>query len=150
MHTVYQPKGILRKIGFAAVNRLLRFQGLSLPPEMSLFERVATLRHGTETDIQNFCSKCLLPGMTAIDIGANCGLLTRYFRRQVGGNGRVFGFEPDPSVFQFAQFNTRRFANVEVIQSAVSDNEEPVVLHLNDASSAGNSLFSQTHSSSNR
>jgi FkbM family methyltransferase len=146
MHWVYQPKGILRKTALMAVNRLLSFQGLKLQPEIPLCARLAILRQGTEPDIQNLCSRLLHKGMTVIDIGANSGLLTRHFRRRVGKDGRVFAFEPDPLIFQFAKFNTRRFANVEVIQSAVSDNQESVVLHLNDQSSAGNSLFCQTNS----
>lgn len=146
MHTVYQPKGILRKTAFLAVNGIFRLKGLRMQPEMPLNARIDVLREGAEPEIQKLLSNVLRPGMTAIDIGANIGLLTRYFRRQVGREGRVIAFEPDPSIFEFARFNNRRFANVEVVQGAVSDNEQPVVLHLNYESSASNSLFGRTES----
>jgi FkbM family methyltransferase len=146
MHTVYQPKDILRKTAFRAVNGLFRLQGLRMQPEMPLNARLDILWRGAEPEIQKLSNRLLRGGMTAIDIGANIGLLTRYFQRRVGREGWVFAFEPDPSIFEFAKFNNRRFANVEVIQSAVSDNEQPVVLHLNYESSASNSLFGQARS----
>ena len=84
--------------------------------------------------------------MTVMDVGANVGLLTRQFCRQVGPSGRVYAFEPDPLTFQFLEFNTRSYQNKELTQSAISDNQEPAVLHLNLTSGAGNSLINQGHS----
>jgi FkbM family methyltransferase len=144
MHWVYQPKGILKKTAFTAVNQLLALRGLRLLPDMPLNARLQVLRQGTEPDIQKLSSSVLRSGMTVVDIGANAGLLARHFRRIVGKSGMVFAFEPDPSVFEFAKFNNRRFANVEVIQSAVSDNEQPAVFYLNYESSASNSLFGRS------
>ena len=84
--------------------------------------------------------------MTIIDVGANAGLITRHFCRLVGENGKVYSFEPDPLVFRFLEFNTRPFSNKELTQSAVSDNHEPMQLHLNSCSSLGNSLFNKNRS----
>ncbi|MGA9777755.1 MAG: FkbM family methyltransferase [Verrucomicrobiia bacterium] len=106
----------------------------------------STLAKGTEPDIQHLCNQLVKPGMTVADVGANVGLLTRQFCRQVGPNGRVFAFEPDPLTFQFLQFNTRSFKNKELTQCAVSDNHEPALLHLNFGSGAGNSLLNKSHS----
>ncbi|HEV2435947.1 MAG TPA: FkbM family methyltransferase [Verrucomicrobiae bacterium] len=83
--------------------------------------------------------------MTVMDVGANVGLLTRQFCRQVGPNGRVFAFEPDPLTFQFLEFNTRSFKNKELTQCAVSANHEPALLHLNFGSGMGNSLLNKSH-----
>jgi FkbM family methyltransferase len=71
--------------------------------------------------------------------------LTRQFCRRVGPSGRVFAFEPDPFTFQFLEFNTRAFANKELIQSAVSDNHEPGVLYLNAHGGTGNSLLNPSN-----
>jgi FkbM family methyltransferase len=42
------------------------------------------------------CSRLLRPGDTAIDIGANIGLLTFHMATLVGSSGRVHAFEPNP------------------------------------------------------
>ena len=43
-----------------------------------------------------FTQQFLQPGMTVLDIGANCGLYTLLAVRCVGARGRVFAFEPSP------------------------------------------------------
>jgi FkbM family methyltransferase len=140
------PKGLVRKVALRFVNGLLLLRGLKFPPYFSLRERLAHLRKGTEPDIQQLCNQLLRPGMTVMDVGANVGLLTRLFCRQVGAGGQVYAFEPDPLTFQFLGFNTRSFPNKELTQGAVSDNHEPALLHLNFTSGAGNSLLNQSHS----
>jgi len=133
----------LRKMALRGINGLLRLRGLKFPPYFSLRERLAHLAKGIEPDIQHLCTHFLRPGMTVVDVGANVGLLTRQFCRQVGKGGRVYAFEPDPLTFQFLQFNTRSFQNKELTQCAVSDNHEPALLHLNPTSGAGNSLLKE-------
>jgi FkbM family methyltransferase len=145
-HLTMPPKGPLRKIALWGVNHLLGLQHLKLPPDFPLHQRFAILKTGTEPDIRNLCSQFVSKGMTVIDVGANAGLITRHFCRLVGEKGRVFSFEPDPLVFRFLEFNTRLFSNKELIQSAVSDNHEPIQLHLNSCSSLGNSLFNKSKS----
>ena len=140
------PKGLLRKMALRGINGLLRLRGLKLPPYFSLRQRLVQLAKGTEPDIEQLCTQLLRPGMTVMDVGANVGLLTRRFCRQVGKGGRVYSFEPDPLTFQFLEFNTRSFQNKELTQCAVSDNQEPARLHLNFTSGAGNSLLNPDHS----
>ncbi|MEO6393520.1 MAG: FkbM family methyltransferase, partial [Pyrinomonadaceae bacterium] len=41
----------------------------------------------------------LQPGMTFFDVGANWGYFTLVAANQVGTNGRVVSFEPDPRIF---------------------------------------------------
>jgi len=140
------PKGLLRRMVLRGINGLLLLRGLKLPPYFPLRDRLAHLVKGTEPDIEHLCHRLLRPGMTVMDIGANVGLLTRQFCQQVGQNGRVYAFEPDPLTFQFLEYNTRSFQNKELVQFAVSDNQEPALLHLNLTSGAGNSLLNQSHS----
>ncbi len=140
------PKGLLRRMALRGINGLLLLRGLKLPPYFSLRNRLAHLTKGTEPDIQHLCTQLLRPGMTAVNVGANVGLLTRQFCQQVGKGGRVYAFEPDPLTFQFLEFNTRSFKNKELTQCAVSDNQGPALLHLNFTSGTGNSLLNQGHS----
>ena len=139
------PRGLVRKLALRGIDGLLRLRGLKFPPYFSLRQRLAQLAEGTEPDIQQLCTQLLRPGMTVTDVGANVGMLTRQFCRQVGKEGRVFAFEPDPLTFRFLEFNTRSFKNKELTQCAVSDNDQPAVLHLNLTSGAGNSLLNADH-----
>jgi FkbM family methyltransferase len=145
-HLTMPPKGPLRKLALWGVNRFLGLKHLKLPPDFPLHQRLTILQKGIEPDIRHLCSKYVSKGMTVIDVGANAGLITRHFCRLVGANGKVYSFEPDPLVFQFLEFNTRPFSNKELIQSAVSDNNKPMQLHLNSCSSLGNSLFNKASS----
>ncbi|HVU08746.1 MAG TPA: FkbM family methyltransferase [Verrucomicrobiae bacterium] len=140
------PKGVLRKTATPIVNWLLLWRGLKFPPYFSLRDKLSYLTKEAEPDIQHLCAQLLKPGMTVMDVGANVGLLTRQFCRLAGKSGRVYSFEPDPLTFQFLEFNTRSFANKELTQCAVSDNQEPALLHLNSTSGTGNSLLNKTQS----
>lgn len=148
------PKGFLRKLALHGVNLVLRLRGIKLPPYFNLRSRLFLVRdrlfspqQGTEPDVQNLCSRLLRKGMTVVDVGANVGFLVRHFCRQVGSSGKVFAFEPDPFTFQFLQFNTRSFANLQLTQCAISDNHEPAVLHINSIAGTGNSLLNKANSS---
>jgi FkbM family methyltransferase len=145
-HLTMPPRGPLRKLALWGVNRLLGLQHLKMPPDFPLHQRLAILQKGIEPDIRHLCSRFVSKGMTVLDVGANVGLITRHFCRLVGDRGKVFSFEPDPLIFRFLEFNTRPFANKELMQSAVSDNHEPMQLHINSCSSLGNSLFNKTGS----
>ena len=140
------PKGLLRRMAFRGVNWLLLLRGLKFPPYFSLRLRLIYLVKEIEPDVQRLCSQVLRPGMTVMDVGANVGLITRQFCRLVGPGGQVYAFEPDPFTFQFLKFNTRAFQNHELTQCAISDNEEPALLHLNFTSGTGNSLVNKSHS----
>jgi FkbM family methyltransferase len=149
-YTDTAPKGWWRKLLFPGVNVALRVVGIKLPPYFTLKdrvyilgERVFFLEGRSEPDIQNLCRRLMGEGMTVIDIGANVGFLTRQFCRRVGRGGKVFAFEPDPFTFAFLEFNTRAFPNKQLTLSAVSDNHEPALLHLNPHHGAGNSLFNK-------
>jgi FkbM family methyltransferase len=65
----------------------------------------------------------LEPGNTAVDVGANFGLYTRFFSEAVGAGGRVFAIEPIPATFNVLQSNIKRLnlLNVTAIQAASSD-----------------------------
>lgn len=51
---------------------------------------------GFEPGLRQVLRRLLLPGMTAVDVGANIGLLTLACARAVGPAGLVHAFEPEP------------------------------------------------------
>jgi len=51
--------------------------------------------------IENYCK----PGMIVFDVGANIGAHTFRFARAVGGNGRVYAFEPTQYAYQKLSIN---------------------------------------------
>jgi FkbM family methyltransferase len=95
---------------------------------------------GIEPDLRNFTERSLKPGETVLDIGANVGLLARPFCKLVRRTGRVLAFEPAPENLQALRFNLRRFPQAEIVELAISDNNESSTFYLNCESGTGNSL----------
>lgn len=75
------------------------------------------------------------PDQVVVDVGANIGYYTLLLAKQVGRQGRVFAFEPDPANFEILQKNVELngYQNVTLERLAVSDVSGPVRLLLNDA-----------------
>jgi FkbM family methyltransferase len=85
----------------------------------------------------------LKPGDSFLDLGANLGYYTLLAARRVGGEGRVYAFEPDPEAFALLQRNvavngygdgTRQTgdagrASVQTELLAASDITGPALLH---------------------
>lgn len=122
------------------IDRALAIQATRLPAHFNLRHRVSYLLHGLEPAVVSVANKFLGPDQTAVDIGANVGFLTRRFAAMVGVNGRVFSFEPDPAVFDFLAFNTRKLSNVALSNIAMSDHCGTSALFLHPTSSMSNSL----------
>ena len=77
-----------------------------------------------ELSNQRALQRVIKPGNTVFDIGAHVGFYTLLFSALVGGNGRVFAFEPFyeniSNLLRHIQKNNCR-RNVTVCQTAVSD-----------------------------
>ncbi len=76
----------------------------------------------------------LKPGQTALDVGANIGILTMELAGLVGLSGSVYAFEPDPENAGLLEKNARLngFEQVRVRRAAVSDRNETARLYLNE------------------
>ncbi len=63
------------------------------------------------------------PGDTVFDIGANFGLFTRFLSESVGGQGRVYSFEPTDDMHRVLGNNCASLglANAEPLRLALSD-----------------------------
>jgi FkbM family methyltransferase len=81
-----------------------------------------------------FCSQTVKPGQTVVDIGANIGYYTLLFAKAAGPSGRVFAFEPDPDNYRLLSANVTAngYANVTLVQAAVSNRAGDVILYRND------------------
>lgn len=79
-----------------------------------------------------FLLEHLCPGEVALDIGAHKGAYTYWMRRAVGASGKVFAFEPQPSLAGRLRENIARlhFDNVEVVNGALSSSPGRVELSV--------------------
>jgi FkbM family methyltransferase len=68
-------------------------------------------------------TRLAMPGTTALDIGANIGLMTMHLSQAVGPTGTVFSFEPAPDTCLRIRNNVlaNKLSNVEVNELALSD-----------------------------
>lgn len=84
----------------------------------------------------------LREGMCVFDVGANIGYYTLLAARAVGSSGRVYAFEPEPHNFALLTRNVAEngFANVQLVNAAVSDRTGVMRLHLDDANFGAHSL----------
>jgi FkbM family methyltransferase len=70
------------------------------------------------------------PGMTAVDVGANIGIYTRYLARLCGPRGHVVAFEPSPDNLARLKSNVGKLPNVTIHASAVGDRSGFIPLYL--------------------
>lgn len=84
-----------------------------------------------EPDVTAFLRRRLRAGDTFIDVGANVGCFSALTSRLVGTEGAVAAIEPSPSLAPELRFNLNRCGapNVRVIEQAVSDRAEELVLY---------------------
>ncbi len=72
------------------------------------------------------------PGAYCLDIGANIGHYALRMATWSGAQGKVAAFEPDPAVAERIRRNVaaNRYAHVEVVATAVSDQEEERTFYI--------------------
>ena len=66
------------------------------------------------TEIQ-FINEQLLPGQIAVDIGCHKGAYLYWLKKNVGPQGKVFAFEPQPKLFSYLQKIQKIFSFKNVI-----------------------------------
>lgn len=91
------------------------------PSEAAVF-----LWQSYEPDLEKVIEVVLSPGQTAIDIGANSGIVTLAMRSAVGPTGRVISVDPSPSACRriAEQVALNGIENVEAICVALGATEE--------------------------
>ncbi|MGH7739944.1 MAG: FkbM family methyltransferase [bacterium] len=85
----------------------------------------------------------LRPGQTFLDIGANIGYYTLLAARQVGPQGKVFAFEPDPENFRILKTNVEfnGYSNATLLPQAVSAQSGEARLYLNPRNRGDHRLY---------
>lgn len=130
------PAAIIRRIVkqpfIAATNFLAWRAGYHFPSSFTWRTRLNHILERYELETTQFFKKMIVPGMTVVDVGANLGYFTRLAAKLVGQRGQVYSFEPDADNLVLLRKNTKRFNNVRIIQSAVSDREGTATFYLSD------------------
>ena len=81
-----------------------RFDGVHYEIDMSLHRQMKKyFFHTHEMFLERIFKRCLAPGKTFIDIGANCGYWSAHSLSLVGQSGEVHAFEPVPQYFTFVR-----------------------------------------------
>jgi FkbM family methyltransferase len=82
--------------------------------------------------LEDFVKSRIKKDDTIIDLGANIGFFSLLFAQQIENKGKVYAFEPEPTLFELLKKNVdiNNFENIEVIQKAVSNKTENTKLFL--------------------
>lgn len=80
------------------------FDGVSYEIDMSLHRMMKKyFFHTHEVFLERIFDRCLSPGDTFVDIGANCGYWSAYALARIGRGGEVHAFEPVPQYYAFVR-----------------------------------------------
>ena len=88
----------------------------------------------TMTEELKTLKQIIKEGDTVIDVGANIGFYTLFFRKLVGKNGKVIAFEPEPNNFIILKKNieVNKFENVIFYNKAVGSVNKKIKMILSN------------------
>jgi FkbM family methyltransferase len=91
-------------------------------------------QHTWDQEMTKCLSTHVRPGMTAIDVGANIGYVSRTLSRMVGSSGYLIALEPEPLNFRFLCANLAevRHDRLQCIRAAASNQNAMVSLWLDE------------------
>jgi len=115
-------KQVLRKTAFVNLQITRSFcKGIILPAQTDPYLLFLTGLY--ERPVQRVVAQKSAIGMIALNCGAHVGFFTLLLAKRVGKKGRVFAFEPDPTLRSILQRNIQlnSLNNVTVLPYAVSD-----------------------------
>ncbi len=117
--------------------RLLSLKGYLKVVSGMLFalQRLGWGRYNAATEYIFHLPKLIGRGGVAIDIGANLGYYTRSLSDIVGREGRVYGVEPVPPIFEVLSYNVKGRTNVELYNVALGTEVQKITM-ANDSVSA--------------
>ena len=93
----------------------------------------AILEHGFwEAWITSWVTRWLRPGMTFLDVGANCGYYTLLAQELVGEYGNVVAFEANPAYIPFLEdtYAINRRSHFDIVNAAVTDKVGEIKLNI--------------------
>lgn len=102
-----------------------------------------TIREGRswETFMMPLFEKYIIPGSTAVDIGAHIGTHTITMSRLIGPNGKVIAFEPQRKIFRELYWNCYKNnvnSNVRLYRFAIGNNHAIVEMNKSTKGNEGN------------
>ncbi len=110
---------------------------LSLTPDLALTGQF-------DTALCNFVARWLNPGDTAVDVGANIGVLTLLMAKTVGPGGRVVAYEASPRTAALLRDNVAvnyRNDYVEIREQAAWSAETTLTFHVSERFQGNGSLL---------
>jgi FkbM family methyltransferase len=109
----------------------------------SRFPPVAMAMDAYEPETTQLVQNVIKPGMTFIDVGAHVGYYSLLAARQVGSEGKVYSFEPEPINYSLLVKNVELngYKNVTTISQAVSSAKGSTTLFVSALDSGRNSVF---------
>lgn len=112
---------------------------LHLNPDDEMITRLILAEGFWEANETRWMIRSLRKGDVVLDVGANVGYYTVIASRLVGGTGRVYAFEPDPTAYSFLKKNAAANAlgNVVLEQKACSTEPGTLKLFLDEANLGG-------------
>lgn len=78
---------------------------------------------GLKDDAHDVLFRMCNEGNVVFDVGTNIGSVLMNIAKRVGVNGKVFGFEPDPTNYQrcMSNLNLNTFKNINVLHSGLGE-----------------------------
>jgi len=122
IHTIFKPEYV-EKFGYK----------IYLDPHDHLLLSVR------EYPIHPILKKIIKKGNTVVDVGANLGVLTLYFRSIIGLTGKIYSFEPAPDAFSILSKNVavNNLQNVIIENKAISNQTGKVMFSKQESLTAG-------------
>ncbi|KRR06440.1 hypothetical protein CQ12_16550 [Bradyrhizobium jicamae] len=97
------------------------FDGVQYEIDMSMHRMMKKDFFRThEMFLERIFNRCLAPGRTFVDIGANCGYWSAYSLSLVGQSGEVHAFEPVPQYFTFVRRLAELNSSYRIIANQVA------------------------------
>jgi FkbM family methyltransferase len=122
----------------------IRADGLELRIPGSWTIRASVLAGNVR--MRTIVDRCVRPGDTVVDVGANIGAITAYAASRVGPSGRVIALEParDNLAVLRANVELNRLTNVRVIEAAAGRARETRQFFQRGEISAVNSFYPES------
>ena len=97
--------------------------------------------------IFDFTKSYLNPGDIVIDVGTHVGIETMMYALAVGKEGKVYGFEPNPYVFESFEKTcelNKDIVNIIPIMKAITEENGTYTFHYSDAAYCNGGFASET------
>lgn len=109
-------------------------------------ERILLYTHAYDEKTLLCLMRVVSQGDVCIDVGANIGAIALSLAYRVGEKGRVYAFEPGPTLCARLQNNVEatRLPNVEVFQNGLGRKQEILFWQMEEGENAGNAIISRT------